>query len=773
MKKWMLMSLTAIMLWTWQMEHSHADSRIDSRADNRADSQAVTAEASFRQKQVIMLFVEGLSFPDIERFRTYPHVDRWLKQAEAGALSIRSPGTRTAPNAYLLMGSGGQALYTDRSGMAFHPEEFISKHETAGQRIIEISPPEVSPLSRYRIVFPGIYRLHAENRDKPFTARIGLLGETLSRHQLSVISYGSGDYDDTRSRHAVLFAMDERGGVPYGNLSGENIVHTSAYPYGIRTNYDYLWESLNKETSSGLISVQLSDLSRLYQVADDMAPGRFQKQYEQILQDLAGFLDRVLASRQQGQMIMLLSPLPNPRAVQAKQLLPPLFIWRGDEGGQLTSFTTRQSGVVSGLDILPTILDYLQVPVPKGLAGHVIKREAGTAAAELQQQVEQIHHVYATRSSVLYTYVMLQIIIIAVAAVLWIWGRGKRGENLQGVRRGMRLALLSLLWFPFLFLIEGLVGWRASPPVILGVFILLAMAGAWLMEGRSLPAGLAIVSGVTTMAILIDGFAGTPAMRRSYLGYDPVIGARFYGLGNEYEGVLIGCTILFAAAFYQWCSRGMESGELGSAASMSVSRKMPFAIVLLLFCLVLAYMAAPSWGADAGGFLAGLVGFTVVLIRLHGWRPGKKILLLLAGGMLAGVGILTAVSLMSSQPPTHITRVAAQLVSGDWTEVMHMVERKLEMNLKLIRVSVWSRVFVVSLVVLGLLTLRDDRYLRHFSTDYPLLVKGFSGVIAGSVAGLLLNDSGIITAATCIIFLVVPALYTALTEPVEARYSST
>ncbi|MCM3593085.1 hypothetical protein [Brevibacillus borstelensis] len=753
MKKWLLLAALFVLLWSSQLGQDYAGAAVESKKN-------------LQKRQVIALFVEGLSFQDVERLRKYPHVDNWLRKAEAGALSIRSPGARSAANSYLLMGSGGQALYTDRSGTAYHPEEYLSKYETAGERMVEVSPPEVEPVARYRIVFPGIYRLQAENRDKPFTSRIGLLGETLARHNLSVISYGSGDYDDIRTRHAVLFAMDERGGVPFGNLSDKTAIQAPSYPYGVKTNYDYLLQSIDRETASGLISIQLADLARLYQVADDMAPERFAKQYEQVLKDLGGFLDRLLSSRKPGQMVMLLSPVPNQKAVQAKMLLPPVFVWKGGEAGLLTSATTRQSGLVSGLDILPTVLAFLQVSVPDGLAGHVMKKETGKGIGEFAYEVEQIHHIYANRSSVLYTYVMLQIVILAAAAALWVWGRGKSGESLQWGRRAMRLALLSMLWFPLLFLLEGLAGWRVSPPVILGVLILAAMAGAWLMEGRPLPAALAVVAGLTVALLLIDGWSGAPAMRRSYLGYDPVIGARFYGLGNEYEGVLIGCTILFAAALYQWSDSKTAEKAPGR------ENKSALWVIVPLFLLVLAYMAAPGWGADAGGFLAGLIGFAVVLIRLQGWRPGKKSLLLLAGGMLVGIALLASVSLLSSQPPTHITRVASQLLSGDWTEVMHIVERKLEMNLRLIRISVWSRVFVVSLLVLGLLALRSDKYLRHFASDYPLLVKGFSGVIAGSLAGLLLNDSGIITAATCIIYLVVPTLYTALCEPVEERYSS-
>lgn len=101
-----------------------------------------------------------------------------------------------------------------------------------------------------------------------------------------------------------------------------------------------------------------------------------------------------------------------------------------------------------------------------------------------------------------------------------------------------------------------------------------------------------------------------------------------------------------------------------------------------------------------------------------------------------------------------------------------MVERKLAMNLRLIRVSIWSKVFAVSLIVLGLLALKNDRFLRHLAQDTPYLVNGFAGVIAGALAGLALNDSGIVTAATCISFLVVPALYAALSEPTQERCST-
>jgi len=715
------------------------------------------AAGAKEKPQVIALFVEGLSFYDLERLQTYPHVDTWLSQAGAGAVSIRTQGARTAANGYLLMGSGGQALYTERSGTAYHPWEALSPHETAGERaqqlgaLGEAPQPASSP-----IVFPGIFRLLADNADKPFSPQIGLLGSTLAAHRIPAAVYGNGDYADVRQRHSVLFAMDGQGRVPAGDLTMNTLLVRQGSPYGLQTHYDYLLQKVREDRTSGLVTVQLSDLSRLYQLADEMHPAQFEAQYKRVLSDLGGFLDSLLAGRRDNQLVLLLAPAVNARAAKEKALLPPVLVWEGDKAGLLTSATTRQTGLISGLDMLPTILAWLNVPTPKEVAGHPVRIEAGGSVAQLLPKIAGIHHTYATRPAVLYSYVLLQIITLASASLLWMIGkRVQAAGGLERLRRGVRLSLLAMLAFPALLLLEGALDWKASGPAVLGALIVAALLAAFWLEHRSLAQTTAIVCGVTVICLLADGCTGAHLMRRSYLGYDPVIGARFYGLGNEYEGVLIGSAIMLAASLYEIVWKSLR----------------PY-LAALVFASVLYYMVAPGLGTDAGGFLAGLVGFFVALSRLEGWTIGKKGLLLLTGGLMAGVVMLIALSLLTDQPLTHIGRVSEQIVTGQWDEVGRMIERKLAMNVRLIRVSIWSKVFVVSLIVLGLLALWNDRFSRHLATDTPFLVKGFSGVIAGSLAGLALNDSGIVTAATCIIFLVVPALYAALGEPKDKQCST-
>ncbi|MBO8164069.1 MAG: hypothetical protein H0Z34_10175 [Brevibacillus sp.] len=759
-------------------------------------------------RQVIAVFIDDMSFADLDVLRHYPHVHKWLNQAYYAAMTIRTPGARSRANGYLLLGSGGSALYTERSGTVYQRGEManlagVERQVTAWELMAQMRGSRLSSgSSSPQLLFPGIYRLHAHNADQPFTARIGLLGSALQEAGIGVSLYGNGDTSAGKERHAALFAINRDGEIPNGDVTERTTRKVTDYPDGIRSHYGYILDRIERD-QSGLIVVQVADLARLYRLRDYLAPEHYQRQYHKVMTDLDRFLGQLLARRTSDQMLLVTSPAVNPVAAHEKSLLTPLMIWKGSAGGgQLLSATTRQEGVVSGLDVLPTILSWLSVPIPEGLAGHVmtVTQTEKVLSASVSQQgqsvganmddtqgirgqgagmdmgsqsgnrspfssfldkVAQIDRIYQNRPSIMYTYVMLQIAILLAAALVWVWHKDGRRPPLNRVRRAVRLALLAMLFFPALFLLEPLLSWRVPSPVIVLVVVMFAFGGALLVRQWRLPRLLLAVAGFTVGCILLDGFTGGEAMRRSYMGYDPVIGARFYGLGNEYQGVLIGASILAVSSLYEWRKQKRPQD----------SRGMPFLLTLAGFVLTLYYMAAPTLGTNAGGFLAGSVGFGVALCRLEGWRVGKKGLFLLGGGLFVGILLLIVLHLGSDHPQTHVGRVAADIVNGNWRSVYQIVERKIEMNLRLIRVSSWSKVFVVSLVVIGLLSLRPDRYLRRLSQRHPYLVRGFSGVIAGSVAGLALNDSGIVSAATSIIFFVVPALVAALGEE-EVRPSA-
>jgi hypothetical protein len=275
------------------------------------------AVAKPQDRQAIILFISGLSFADLEQLKNYPHVDKWLGRGALGAMSLRTAGARTEANGYLLLGSGGQAIYTEASGTSYQAGELTETGETATGQMRRLSG-FFAGFTENAILFPGIYSLHAENENKPFTAQIGRLGGILARHGKIAAAFGNSDDLEKKRRHAALFVVDEKGRIPAGDLSSRVYRQAPEYPDGHQTDYAYLLARIRQEQRSGVITVELSDLARLYKAQQHMAPAFFQQQYSRILADIDAFLGQLLQQRGEHQLIMVTSAMVNENASREK-----------------------------------------------------------------------------------------------------------------------------------------------------------------------------------------------------------------------------------------------------------------------------------------------------------------------------------------------------------------------------------------------------------------------------------------------------------------------
>ncbi|MFD0676178.1 MULTISPECIES: hypothetical protein [unclassified Paenibacillus] len=191
--------------------------------------------------------------------------------------------------------------------------------------------------------------------------------------------------------------------------------------------------------------------------------------------------------------------------------------------------------------------------------------------------------------------------------------------------------------------------------------------------------------------------------------------------------------------------------------------------------LVAGYLAAPELGTNAGGALAAAAGFGALTARLAGgrrWLRLAPLLALLLAAALAGLWLLNAGAAtgLPADKQSHIGRAFDALLQGRLDAIGAMIVRKLEMNWHLIGVSAWSKVLLTSLVVMAALVLRPRGLFRRWQRRYPYLMYGCAANVIGTIAALLLNDSGIVAAATMIIYGSVPLLLLKLEEAVPKGY---
>ncbi len=217
----------------------------------------------------------------------------------------------------------------------------------------------------------------------------------------------------------------------------------------------------------------------------------------------------------------------------------------GGGGRELTSRTTNQRGLLSAIDIAPTILDYLGLRVPNEMRGEPIETHGPLDSAVLRSLMARLHVVGGRRLKAFGVLLCAWAALLLAAALLdSILGASRDGMAGRGERRNrparawaMRVGALAVLWAPTAVLVTAAV--EPSAGVEYAAIALLCLGlGALsdvLLPWPRAPLAPAVVS---VLALVIDALAGTQLLIRSLLGPNPILGARFYGFGNELKSGL-------------------------------------------------------------------------------------------------------------------------------------------------------------------------------------------------------------------------------------------
>jgi len=174
---------------------------------------------------------------------------------------------------------------------------------------------------------------------------------------------------------------------------------------------------------------------------------------------------------------------------------------------------------------------------------------------------------------------------------------------------------------------------------------------------------------------------------------------------------------------------------------------------LVAYLFALLVLGSPRWGTNLGGTIAAFVAFGTTFLFLRG--AYRRITTF---GFLTLLAIFLAGALLylDLQRPieaqTHFGRNTAMVLGGGWPEAVQIVKRKTELNIKLFKYTIWSRLFAASLGSLAFLFYYPVGVTARIKEEFPDLFAGFSGTVAGSIAALIFNDSGIVAAATTIIY---------------------
>ena len=656
---------------------------------------------------IVVIGTGGLSWSDVSAQAT-PALWALLRDGATATLSARSVHANTCPvDGWLNLSAGEQAADVDASGdqphLAKPPCRALGDPVTAG------------PVPRWNEYLET-------SAATSFDAPLGLLGDQVASHGGCIQAIGSG---------AALGAARSNGIVDrYRPYDESTLAEALASCPATLIDVGQVRDPADVDPQDGL----RPSTTRAQQVA------AIDARVAAVLKAAPAGTDVLLAS---------LADAGVTERLRLVAVSGPRF-----GAGTLGSTSTRQQGLVQLADLTPTILEHLGIPRPPGLGGAPLQfvpsdgnseRSALERLGALLDYDQASHEVRSLVEPFFYAWVLVQVALYLTAAVLWRRGWGnlpRHGSSSTPQRRQLlritrRVAIVAATIPVSTFLANLLPWWRFSVPFVsvvasVAVFAagisMLALLGPW----RRRPFGPLVVVCVVTMAVLaVDVMTGSRLQLSSLMGLQPVIGGRFYGMGNV-------TFALFATATLMLC---MAVGHLLVAVRQP---RVAAAAVAAIGLVAVIVDASPSWGSDLGGppaLVPGVVLLVLTILRIKlTWRRWLAI----GGGIATFLVLLSLLDwLRPVESRSHFGNFVQTAIDGD---AWNIINRKLDQNLALLLDNPLSLLVPVGLAVIAYILARPSsraaRSLQQSFRRIPLLRPGLIAVLVMWVIGFALNDSG-------------------------------
>lgn len=704
-------------------------------------------------RHVTLILAPYLTWDDVSQ-TSMPSL--W-RLAENGALAsvnarsrVRLPGQGATPlEGALAVSSGAWAFPEWKAPPALNATETYSPGSAAAgyERIFG------SGMGSARIAYLGLPMTERANKANSAQIVLGTLGEAVSNAGGLTAAVGNSDLgyserDAVLQRPAAIAAMDASGVVAYGDVSADLLVASANAPYGkttdldgFETAYDRVRLLTDAHAGPSFVVLDAGDLSRArefsWQVTDSVAL----RHRNDALAKLDAVIALADARRGPDEVVIVASQALFSDRDGAPQGAGPLIVTGPGFSGYATSSSTHRAGLVTNLDITACVLDVLGIPRPVQVLGNPMSSRPGPAdvavrAEALSRANDAYVAVDGLRASVSGVLVGLAVVAFALAALL-----AARAPNLsdRAVRwwsTALRSGLLLLLAIPaaswIAFVLYPRPGSVAAASAALAATAV-ALATITHLAARRLPTRVPVagLSLLTAIVLLAEQFVGAPVSIVSPMGYSAVLGARYYGMGNDAAAIVFGSTLVGVALLLDAWPDAPVSGWM---------RRWGIGV---LGVVVVGIAAAPFLGANVGVAVWGIVGFGLAWLLMSGRRVTGGRLLAIALAVAIVIGAFAAIDLVAGGAQTHLGRAISGAREGGLGTLWTILTRKAAGNARVLSKTALTWILVAVSGLVAFARWRPSDVGRDLFAENPHLAKALVAAAAGGVVAFFSEDSGI------------------------------
>ena len=384
----------------------------------------------------------------------------------------------------------------------------------------------------------------------------------------------------------------------------------------------------------------------------------------------------------------------------------------GGGGRELTSRTTNQRGLVSAIDLAPTILEHLGLtPIPPAMRGAAIRTSGPLSSDGLRSLMARLRVVGPRRLRA------LAFLLVAWALLLLLSARRPRARE-----RAMRVGALAVLWAPAAALIAAAVepGAAVEYAIIAATCLLLGALTDTLVAWPRAPLAPAVI---TLLALVADALAGTQLLIRSLLGPNPILGARFYGIGNELKSALAVIVLVAVAAGLYPAVRGRRAALVMAGAGI----------------LLAAIEGSARIGAGVGGVILVSAGTAVATVMLLPGRATRRRAMIVLISPIVGLLALAALDLTTAHGTGQFT--GSVLHARSPGDIRDIIVRRYTAAFDELKNHAMPVATAVALAYAALGVRWRERLLAPVHSD-PAWLAALAGGLTAGVAGALTEDSG-------------------------------
>jgi hypothetical protein len=423
-------------------------------------------------------------------------------------------------------------------------------------------------------------------------------------------------------------------------------------------------------------------------------------------------MDELLRLRGPNELIMVVQAPPDQKA---PQLLPLGLV--GEPGHHkpagVISQSTRQSGIVTGIDIAPTVLKRLGIAIPSDMRGEPITIDGKRDSAGLKDLRDRLTNIGKYRLTTVQGMVLTFLGVLLALAAFGGWHRS--------FRKGLRIGSLAFMWAVTIVLFEALFN-PSSLGIEMAIVAIPSFALAILTD-RYVPWPYAPVIPIFTALGLytVDLANDSHLIVRSLLGPNPKFGSRFFGVGNELEAALPVMMFIGIAAALTGQPRSRRNAAIFGVSGL----------------ILAAIIGSGRLGADVGGVMTVGTGAAVATLMMLPKRPSKKVIVLAFCVPFVAVGGLAVLDLATGGN-SHFTRNVLNQGSGNFIDT---ILRRLELAFNAL-FNGRRMPFVVAAGAIAVGFAYRNRAWLYGPVPDAAWRAALLGGLASAIGGSFFNDSG-------------------------------